>query len=252
MKIKAKISIFVVALLCIMAFLLFLNWNYKAKSKNIVIGVYEYPPAAIKDPLTGKYKGFEIELLKNICQDQKIKFTFKEITFEDIFKAIPAGEIDMATTITILPKRQAKLMFSWPCMETGLEIAVRENNNSIKNLKDLKDKRLGTFLGTGEDFCKSLAEKGMSQKVIVFQQIGEMYDALQNNKIDAIINDYSTNHYYAKKKGYEIKALNKLYTSEYVGFPLQKGNNSLCMKINQGLKHSIITGEYVRLRRKYD
>jgi ABC-type amino acid transport substrate-binding protein len=252
MKIKVKISLFILALLCIIAFLFLLNWHYKTESKNIVIGVYEYPPATIKDPLTGKYKGFEIELLKTICQNQKINFTFKEITFEEIFKAIPAGEIDMATTITILPKRQATLIFSWPCMETGLELAVRKNNNSIKDLKDLENKKIGAFQGTGEDFCKSLPGKRISAKVILFQHVDEMYDALKDYKIDAIINDYSTNHYYAKKNGYEIKPLNKLYTSEYVGFPLKKGNNSLRIKINQGLKHTIITGEYVRLRRKYD
>lgn len=249
---KTKLLILIILLLGIGGTVLYLRSVCSgALPQNITVGVYSYPPFAMKDPKTGRYTGFDIELLEAVARYKKFNLIYKDISFNDIFTEIPAGKIDMAITITILLEREKDFRFSWPCMETGLALAARGDDVSINGIDDLKGKTLGTSSGTGETYSRELEKKGKIKKIFVYEDSPELYEALVNGKIDAVIGDYIVNCYYGRKFQPKIKCFGKLYQYSYLGFPLGKNNEVLMLNLNDGIRNIISSGEYVQLHRKY-
>ncbi|OGV49094.1 MAG: hypothetical protein A2017_11860 [Lentisphaerae bacterium GWF2_44_16] len=249
---KTKLLILIILLLGIGGTVLYIRSVYSnVLLQNITVGVYCYPPFAMKDPKTGRYTGFDIELLEAVAKYKKINLIYKDLTFSDIFTEIPAGKIDMATTITILLEREKHFRFSWPCMETGLALAVRGDDVSITEIENLKGKTLGTFPGTGETYSRELEKKGKVKKIFVYEDSAELYEALVNGSVDAVIGDYAVNCYYGRKLQSKIKCFSKLYQYSYLGFPLGKSNEVLMLNLNDGIKNIISSGEYIQLHRKY-
>jgi ABC-type amino acid transport substrate-binding protein len=246
---RISLIIIVLALLAICA--LFVRSIAPLSVMEVKIGIDNYPPFTFIDKKSGKDSGFDIELLEFIAKDQNLKLKFVKTPFKTLINDIASKKVDMADSMTILPEREKKLDFSWPIMEMGLSLAFNPSCKQVKGLEDLKELTVASYPGTGEILCKKLLAENKIGKIKIYDYTNDLYKALAEGKVQAVINDNMINKYYAKIFPGKIICLDKSYKFEYLGFPVRTGNNKLRTRLNNGIQEAISSGKYLMLLRKY-
>jgi polar amino acid transport system substrate-binding protein len=93
--------------------------------RELVVGVKEAPPFAIKDA-NGNWSGLSVELWEKIAQQLQLKFRYADAaTVPELLDNAAAGKYDVAFgAITVTAEREERLDFTQSYYVTGLGIAV--------------------------------------------------------------------------------------------------------------------------------
>ncbi|MHB8895009.1 MAG: ABC transporter substrate-binding protein [Candidatus Geothermincolia bacterium] len=196
----------------------------------------------------GKPTGFSAELAQAIAGKVGLKLEVALLPFSDLFSRLTADICDIAmSAITITPERKLDMDFSEPYFSSGQSLLVR-TGSTIAGESDLKGKNVGVIKGTTN---QKLAEKvpGVGQ-VMVFDGKPEMFDALIDGKLDAVIVDTPFAQYNVKSTG-KTSIAKVLTTGEQYGIAVKKGNSRLLEKINAAMDAIRKDGTYDRLYKKY-
>ena len=59
----------------------------------------------MKDPATNKYKGFDIDVMRELAKDINVKVKFVPAEWKTIVAGITADRYDISTSVTKTPKR---------------------------------------------------------------------------------------------------------------------------------------------------
>ena len=157
-----------------------------------------------------------------------------------LFRSIIAG-------MTANEERKIAVNFSNPYYTANQVIILKDDNNSIKNFDDLKDKLVGVMLGfTGDVVVSEMKDVKSKKYNASYAAIME----LQNNKIDAVVLDSETALNYVKNN----KGLKLAETSgepEEYAIAISKKNTELLNKINTALEELKKDGTYDSLLKKY-
>ena len=71
------------------------------------------------------------------------------MSFSGLIGALEAGRIDtVANQITVTPEREAKFVFTQPYVYDGAQVVVREGNDTINGVDDLRGKTVAVNLGS--------------------------------------------------------------------------------------------------------
>ena len=65
----------------------------------------DWDPMSIKDPATNKYKGFDIDVMRELAKDLGVKVKFVPAEWKTIVAGITADRYDISTSVTKTPKR---------------------------------------------------------------------------------------------------------------------------------------------------
>jgi polar amino acid transport system substrate-binding protein len=103
-----------------------------------------YPPQSFQDE-SGAYKGFDIDVIKEIAERLGVEVQYVTPSFDAITAGAWGGRWDVAVgSITITPERKKGLLFTTPYYYTPASIAVHESNTDIQDLAtDLDGKAVG-------------------------------------------------------------------------------------------------------------
>jgi len=126
-------------------------------AKQLIVGVdANFRPFEFKNE-KGEFTGFDVQLFDAIAKDLGLDYKWQTMDFNGIIPALQSNSIDAAIAgITIKSSREEVVDFSYPYYDAGLVILVREDNDEIKTIDDLKDKKVATKLATTSvDFLKS-------------------------------------------------------------------------------------------------
>lgn len=223
-------------------------------AKKIVVGTDpEFPPFEYQDK-EGNMKGFDIDLMNAIGQDQGFEVEFKRFEFDALTGALATGQIDAAAAgISITPERNEQVLFSEPYMNASLGIVVSKENTAIKRADDLKGKVVCAQLGTtGAEAATKLKEDGVVKDAKLITNFSVCIQELETGGSDACINDMPVNLNYMAMYPDKIKVLDDLYATDYYTITISKENKILQDKINAGLKNIIANGQYEALCKKYE
>ena len=76
------------------------------KSGELKVGTTgDWDPMTMKDPATNKYKGFDIDVMKELAKDMGVKVKFVPTEWKTIVSGITANRYDISTSVTKTPKR---------------------------------------------------------------------------------------------------------------------------------------------------
>ncbi|MEP6995192.1 MAG: transporter substrate-binding domain-containing protein [Acidobacteriota bacterium] len=93
--------------------------------RELLVGVFEAPPYAMKGP-SGEWRGFTVEIWKEIASDLGLKYRLEEKTEAQILEGLSGGRLDLAVgPFASTEERQRVIDFSHTYLNTGLAVAVR-------------------------------------------------------------------------------------------------------------------------------
>ncbi len=94
-------------------------------------------------------KGFEVDVMEAVAEEMDTEVEFVTANFSGLFGMLESGRIDtIANQITITEERQAKYVFTQPYVYDGAQVVVKEGNEGITGVEDLRGKTVAVNLGS--------------------------------------------------------------------------------------------------------
>lgn len=194
--------------------------------------------------------GFDVDLIKAINEVTDLNIEIQTYDFKGLIPALESASIDGAiSAMTITEERAEKVNFSLPYYESGLCVAVRADNETIKGFDDLAGKRIGVQTGTTGEIE---AKKVPNAQIVSFDSIVEAFMDLNNGAVDAVVNDYPVTAYYITTEGQgKAKIVGDLRTSELYGIAVPKQKPEVLEKINEALITLKENGKFAEIYKKW-
>ncbi|USB35071.1 amino acid ABC transporter substrate-binding protein/permease [Paenibacillus sp. YPG26] len=200
----------------------------------------------------GKFVGIDMDLLAAIAKDQNFKFEIKSLGFNAAVQALESNQVDgVIAGMSITEERKQKFDFSDPYFDSGVIMAVRKDNDEVKNYEDLKGKKVAVKTGTeGYTFAESVASK-YGFTIVPFDDSAQMYNDVNTGNSIACFDDYPVLAYGVKQNN-GLKTVTDKEKGASYGFAVSKGaNKELLDKFNAGLTNLRASGEYQKILDKY-
>ena len=194
-----------------------------AKKENIItIGTSaSYKPWAYQE--NDEVKGFEIDVWNEIAKRNGLELKMKLGKFSGLVGMLDAGEIDsVAHQMSITPARSEKYLFSSPYAYSYYDFFVKKGSD-IKTLDDLKQKRVGCWLGgNGEKTLREINEKYNLNLDIVPYDWAPMEREVLLGRIDAFWQGEVKTLTVVKDENLDLVQLQQKLTYEVNAYPFRK------------------------------
>ena len=210
-----------------------------------------WPPMELLDDQK-QPTGYSVDYIKEAGKAAGFDVDVQNVAWDGIFGGVATNKYDIvASSTTITPERQKKFDFSDPYYEVVQAVILPAGQN-IKNLADLKGKKVGGQIGTTGIFVMRKADAGADLRE--YDDIGLAIQDLVGGRLDAVICDDPVAMYCVNKKPDTAGKLNlsfKTDDKEYYGFTVKKGRQDLVEKINKGIKAVKESGKEAELKKKW-
>ena len=200
----------------------------------------------------GELVGIDMDLMNAIADAEGFDVEIQSLGFDAALQSLQSNQVDgVIAGMSITDERRKVFDFSDPYFESGIQMAVAENNNDVKGYEDLRGKRVAVKTGTeGQTFANSI--KGQyGFEVVAFAQSAQMYDDVKAGGSVAVFDDYPVLAY-GVKSGNGLKTVTEKEAGSSYGFAVNKGTNAeLLAAFNSGLAELKEGGEYQEILDTY-
>ena len=183
---------------------------------------------------SGKFVGFEIDLVNEVAKRAGKTVQIENIPFNGLFPAVQSGRIQIAiSSITITPKRLESLAFAQPYYDSDQSLSVLKSAK-IDKLEDLAGKTVGVdTASTGDIYTTENTTKLKIAKISRYEGLQPAMLDLAAGRIDGYISDIPAVEYYIKDKP-QYRVVARIPTNERYSFMFAK-NFAEAGKINDVL-----------------
>jgi len=217
---------------------------------KVVVGVKEDQPGlGLKDPTTGQYSGFDVEIARLLAAklgfDPQSKIEYKPIPTASREQAIVNGDIDYYVgTYSITDKRKEQISFAGPYFIAGQDLLVRKDDATITGPDTLKGKKVCS--ATGSTPIQRVRDQALTEpeNVVEFKTYSECVTKLEQSEVDAVTTDDAILKGYAAQEPDKFRVVGKTFSTEKYGIGLAKNDQALRNKINDILQDAIDGGEW--------
>ncbi len=212
-----------------------------------------YPPFEFLDSASGKYVGFDIDLLEAVSKRAGFEPHIYSMGLDGLVPALLSGSIDVAVSaLTITPERAAKVAFTKPYYDAGLTIMTNKKHaDEIKGPKSLEGKTLCAEIGSaGALYMSKLA----GVKIRTFNSAAEAFLEISQGGCYAMVNDKPVNEYFLKQssaKGMNLEEVPVVLSQDQYGFAVNKNNTALVARLNKALDEVKADGTYQKIYEKW-
>ncbi|MGK2932081.1 MAG: amino acid ABC transporter substrate-binding protein/permease [Solirubrobacterales bacterium] len=200
----------------------------------------------------GKFVGIDMDLIRAIAEDQKFTVDINPLGFDAALQAVQANQVDgVIAGMSITDERKKVFDFSEPYFESGIQMAVLEDNEDVTSYEDLRGERVSVKNGTqGADFANSIKDQ-YGFEVVSFADSSTMFDEVKTGNSVAAFEDYPV-LLYAIQQGNGFKTVTPKEEPTGYGFAVNKGQNpELLQKFNTGLNNLKESGKYDEILQTY-
>ncbi|AZM91972.1 MULTISPECIES: glutamate ABC transporter substrate-binding protein [Streptomyces] len=223
------------------------TWEKARKRGRLVVGVKEDQPyMGEKDPASGRYSGFDIEIAKMTAAS--LGFDPKTIEFKTIASAnretaLQNGQIDYYVgTYTINDNRKKQVGFAGPYFMAGQSLLVRGNEKDIKGPEDLAGKKVCSAAGSTP--YQRLQKEYPKAVLVAYDTYSACVDNLLSYQVDAVSTDDSILLGYAAKAPEELKVVGEPFSKEPYGIGVPRGDNALRLALDDALEADEKNGDW--------
>lgn len=172
-----------------------------------IAGILNEDPYFSKDPRSGEWRGFAIEMGKDMASELGVELEVVESSWANSILDVQSGKVDLAFALTALPKRALSVSFSAPTYYNSFVIISPKPEMEGKTWAQLNDPAvtIAVDLGSSQDqITKAYLPKA---NVLRFKTRDEAVLAVATGKADAIINTVFNGMVMTKKNA----AIGKVY-----------------------------------------
>ena len=135
-----------------------------------------------------KIAGFSVDMANELGKRIGKKVVFKPMTFNNLLVSLQNESVDVIiSSMTITEERKKSVNFTQGYFVDEVSLVVRDSDNSIKGLNDLKGKKVGSTLGTTSGYISDGIE-GVAEN-LKFKESPDTFLNLIAGKIDVAILD---------------------------------------------------------------
>ncbi|MER5464721.1 glutamate ABC transporter substrate-binding protein [Streptomyces sp. NPDC002668] len=228
------------------------TWNKAKKRGHLIVGAKEDQPyLGEKDPASGRYTGFDIEIAKMVAASigfDPNTIVFKTIASANRETALQNGQIDYYVgTYTINDNRKKLVGFAGPYYLAGQSLLVRSDENDIKGPQDLAGKRVCSAAGSTP--YQRIEADYPKADLVAYDAYSVCVDNLLTYQVDAVTTDDAILTGYAAKVPDELKVVGKPFSEEPYGIGVPRSDNALRFAIDDALEANEKNGNW---KKAYD
>jgi len=170
---------------------------------KIRVGAYDNPPK-IHITQDGKVVGFWPELISNIAAKEGWEIEYVKSAWGEALTNLETNKIDLMPDVAFTKARSRLYAFTnTPVIASWSRVYVRENDNSVKSLEDLKNKRIVGLSGSanleGPDGIKKIVQSfNLKCTVREMESYKDVFQALEDGFADVVITNRNFGDEYTK------------------------------------------------------
>ncbi len=200
----------------------------------------------------GKYTGFDIDILNEAAKYGGFNVYIQDESFSDGLAALAAGDYNgMISAITKTAERTQIYDYSDAYFTDGVAVVVNENSK-IKDLYDLRDKKVGVVADSQGDYFASYDSEKYGYDLVTYSDYTSMYEALGKGSVDAVVEEFYFAAWRILNLDYQMTVLPEFLWEVNYYFIVPKGKNGeLLRRFNEGLAEMRANGAYDEVLEKY-
>jgi len=181
--------------------------------------------------------GFEVDLARAIARELGVEARQAQNAWDSLIPALERGDFDIALNgLEITPSRRQVVLFSLPYYIYTTQLAVRKDEERIREMGDLRGRTVGTLSGS---VAQEILQAVPNVTIRVYTGQAEPYEDLVIGRIDAVLMDSPIAAYYAKPN----PAL------RYAGPPAGEGEYGIALRRADGELKAAVDEILIRLHR---
>ena len=192
-----------------------------------------YPPYTHHDA-KGKLTGFDVEFARALAEKLGVKAQFKENLWDGMIAGLDAKRFDVVINqVGPTPERAQKYLFSEPYVYDYASVLVNKNNNEIKDLEDVKGKRVTSNLTSN---WNRLA-RSLGANIVEVPDASAGFILVSQGRADAAINSQIALHDFLKKQpNANVKIVGRSKEAMTSVVLIRKGSDDLKAAIDKAIK----------------
>lgn len=200
-----------------------------------------------KDP--SRLIGFEVDLADAIARELGVMAKQSQNAWDSLVPGLLRGDYDIAMNgIEITAQREQEVLFSIPYYIYTEQLVVRREEAKIRDISDLKGKKVGTLSGTvAQDILMDLG----NVEVKIYSGQVEPYEDLALGRLDAVLLDLPIAAYYGKPNP-KLRYAGTPVGEGFYGIAVRKGDSDLRDEINSAIRKLLASGEIRKIYEKWD
>ncbi|MEU9763449.1 glutamate ABC transporter substrate-binding protein [Streptomyces sp. NPDC047987] len=223
------------------------TWTAARKRGHLRVGAKEDQPyLGEKDPATGTYSGFDIEIARMTAAS--LGFDPKTIRFRTIASAnretaLQNGQIDYYVgTYTINDLRKKLVGFAGPYYMAGQSLLVRTDEHDIHGPQDLAGRTVCSAAGSTP--YQRIAAEYPKAVLVAYDTYSICVDNLLTYQVDAVTTDDAILLGFAAKAPKEMKVVGKPFSREPYGIGVPRNDNALRFALDDALEANETNGNW--------
>ncbi|MEU6506174.1 MULTISPECIES: glutamate ABC transporter substrate-binding protein [unclassified Streptomyces] len=214
------------------------TWTRAKRRGYFVVGAKEDQPyLGEKDPASGTYAGFDIEIARMMSASLGLppeSVRFRTVASANRETALQNGQIDYYVgTYTINAGRKKLVGFAGPYYMAGQSLLVRTDEKGIHGPQDLDGRRVCSAAGS-TPYQRIQADYPRAV-LVAYDTYSACVDNLLTYQVDAVTTDDAILIGYAAKVPDELKVVGKPFSREPYGIGVPRGDSALRFALDDAL-----------------
>ncbi|AUG81247.1 ABC transporter substrate-binding protein [Kitasatospora sp. MMS16-BH015] len=214
---------------------------------HLVVGAKEDQPyLGQKNPATGEYSGFDIEIARMVAADLGFgpgQVQFRTIASANRETALQNGQVDYYVgTYTINDNRKKLVGFAGPYFVAGQALLVRKHEDSIRGPQDLAGKKVCSAAGSTP--YQRIQQQYPKAHLVGYDTYSACVDNLITGQVDAVTTDNAILQGYAAKVPDELKIAGQPFSTEPYGIGTPKSDRALRLALDDALARHEANGDW--------
>jgi len=161
------------------------------------VGLIDQPPTNSKDPVTGEWTGFAVDVMSLVAEPMGVELEIVECGWDNIIAQLQAGKIDIAFAgMWATPARAMSVWFTRPYRHSGVGLVIRqEDSDRFKTIEDLNKEGVVISVAVGTSTVDTLKER-FPKATIKEVKGATRYQEVAAGRADAGAADYDTSYRY--------------------------------------------------------
>ncbi len=210
----------------------------------------DYPPLSGTDP-EGRATGFAVALLRAAVKAVDRDIRFKVAPWAHLKKDLAEGRLDALPLVGRTPEREKMFDFTMPYLKLHGTIVVREGTDSIRDVTDLKGRRVAVMDGdNAEEFMR---RKAYTDRLVATPSFEDALRRLAAGEVAAVVVQRLVALQLMERldlEGLTTRGRLEGFRQDFC-FAVQEGDERTLALLNEGLAVVIANGTRRRLKDKW-